>query len=418
MCFLQQKKQRKIIMKLLINTSRNVYKMVLRIPKPRSWNYALRRWARLSAEVWRRAEFAQLSSLLNPLPVVPFWETSLAEPTVLLALRDFVRAGDIVLDVGANGGAIAIPLGRLVGIHGTVVAFEASPRIIPYLLDNLVKHHAINVTPVHKAVEKQSGVSIPIFAGTHLNDSIYATFALSQNPLAMVETVALDDYCATHNIAPRVIKMDIEGAEYNALLGAQHIIRKIRPKLILEQNPEDTRCFEWLSGENYLAYDLAKYSVISTMSDYRNTALISNILYVHSDDSDAKHIAEAVRPGETFVIRQDQFLKTAKGIRLREPISLPAGRFVCTANWKSLDGDNEVQAGIKLNGMWIMRYHTNAQFLQNSYSEWVFDLRQESIVDICVDCLQGELRNTRWEGVVLRNVGSFGSQPVFTLQAG
>jgi len=329
-----------------------------------------------------------------------------------------VRAGDIVLDVGANGGAIAIPCGCLVGIHGKVVAFEASPRIIPYLLDNLVKHHAINVTPVHKAVEKQSGVSIPIFAGTHLNDSLYATFAASQNPLALVETVALDDYCASHNIAPRVIKMDIEGAEYNALLGAQRIIRKIRPKLILEQSPEDARCFEWLSGERYLAYDLAKDLVITTVSDYKKTAPISNILYVHSDDNDANRIAEAVRPAETFVIRQDQFLMTAKGIRSRKPVSLPAGRFVCTAIWESLDGDNEVQAGIKLNGMWIMRYHSNAQFLQNSYSEWVFDLRQESIIDICVDCLQGELRDTRWEGVVIRNVGTFGSHSASTLEAG
>jgi FkbM family methyltransferase len=277
-------------MQLLILIFRQMYKVILRIPKPSSWNQALRRWASLSASIRRRAEFAQPSSPLNPLPVVPFWETSLAEPTVLLALKDFVRAGEIVLDVGANGGAIAIPLGRLVGIRGAVVAFEASPRIIPYLLDNLVKHHAINVTPVHRAVAQQSGNNIPIFAGTHLNDSIYVTAARPESPVAIVETIALDDYCAAQNISPRVIKMDIEGAEYDALLGAQHIIRGCRPKLILEQSAEDSRCFEWLSSEKYLAYDLAKYTKIDNLIEYKKTSPISNILYVHCDDDNVKSI--------------------------------------------------------------------------------------------------------------------------------
>ncbi len=392
------------------NISKIIYRMILRVPKPTSWNATLRGWASLIFETGRRAEFAPPSSPLNPLPVVPFWETSLAEPTVLLALRDYVRAGDIVLDVGANGGAIAIPLGRLVGIHGAVVAFEASPRIIPYLVDNLVKHHAMNVTPVHNAVYKYSGSNILIFAGTHLNDSMYATGARPERPLAIVRTIALDDYCATQNIAPRVIKMDIEGAEYDALLGAQHVITTYRPKLILEQTAEDSRCFEWLSVRRYVAYDLAKYARISSVSDYKKTSPISNILYVHRDDGDATNIDGAMHSTEIITIGQQRFVCTANGIRLQELVILPAGRFVCAAIWQSLDSDNEVHAGIKLDGAWIMRYHTNAQFMQQSYSEWVFELRQEAAIDICVDCLQGELRHTRWEGVVLRKIGSVGLQ--------
>ena len=395
---------------MIIDVMRIGYRLLLRIPKPVNWNATLRRCVSWFAASRKRAEFAQPSSPLNPLPVVPFWETSLAEPTVLLALKDCVRAGDIVLDVGANGGAIAIPIGRLVGIHGAVVAFEASPRIIPYLLDNLVKHHAINVTPIHRAVAKQSGMNIPIFAGSHLNDSIYATIARPESPLAIVETIALDDYCAAQNIAPRVIKMDIEGAEYDALLGAQHVISTYRPKLILEQSPEDSRCFELLLAQKYFAYDLAKYSRIYSAIEYKNTSPVSNILYVYCDDVDFAKIDEAMRSTESVVIEQHRFVCTAKSIRLHELVTVPAGRYVCTAVWKSLDCDNEVHAGIKIDGSWIMRYHTNAQFLQESYSEWVFELRQESMVDICVDCLQGELRNTRWDGAVLRKVGSFGSQ--------
>ncbi len=44
-----------------------------------------------------------------------------------------------------------------------------------------------------------------------------------------VQCVALDD--ALHGFAPDFIKMDIEGAEYEALLGARETIRKYRPQL-------------------------------------------------------------------------------------------------------------------------------------------------------------------------------------------
>jgi hypothetical protein len=48
----------------------------------------------------------------------------LYEPSTTMAIRRWVRSGDIVLDVGANIGAHALELARQVGSTGTVFAFE------------------------------------------------------------------------------------------------------------------------------------------------------------------------------------------------------------------------------------------------------------------------------------------------------
>lgn len=55
--------------------------------------------------------------------------------------------------------------------------------------------------------------------------------AISRHGDGFVQCVALDDVTPTY--APNLIKMDIEGAEYDALLGARNIINKYLPGLAI-----------------------------------------------------------------------------------------------------------------------------------------------------------------------------------------
>jgi hypothetical protein len=87
-------------------------------------------------------------------PLTDWWKPSFWEHTVALAIRDYCRPGDVVFDVGANAGGLALMMSRLVGPRGIVLAFEASPRIIDKTHYNLVKAGCHNVT----CFIRQSGI--------------------------------------------------------------------------------------------------------------------------------------------------------------------------------------------------------------------------------------------------------------------
>ncbi|HQJ73643.1 MAG TPA: FkbM family methyltransferase, partial [Candidatus Dojkabacteria bacterium] len=69
----------------------------------------------------------------------------------------------------------------------------------------------------------------------------------------VVEVKTLDTFVRESQEVPDIIKVDIEGAEYDFLLGALETIRKHKPVLYIEIHSEycAIRCFEILRSEGY-----------------------------------------------------------------------------------------------------------------------------------------------------------------------
>ena len=134
------------------------------------------------------------------------------------------QAGDIVLDCGAYTGNTTLYFSRKTGPGGHVYGFEAAGDSFSHYIENV--GHIKNCTPIRCAVAKENGVAT-------LGGAFPAGFSLGQ-PGEEVATTALDDFISKHNI-PRVdfIKMDVEGAEADALLGAAKLIKRFRPKMAL-----------------------------------------------------------------------------------------------------------------------------------------------------------------------------------------
>jgi tRNA G37 N-methylase Trm5 len=64
-------------------------------------------------------------------------------------MRQFVGAGDTVIDVGANIGDLTLPIARMAGETGKVFAIESHPDVFNILCANLALNDIKNTTPIN-----------------------------------------------------------------------------------------------------------------------------------------------------------------------------------------------------------------------------------------------------------------------------
>jgi FkbM family methyltransferase len=143
-----------------------------------------------------------------------------------------VEKGQTVLDLGANIGTTTMLFSDLVGPNGRVIAFE--PVMASTLRRNLQENGATNAAVHAAAVWDKAGSTV--FKLT--DNTLLSRVDAQQPPEGTVWTeqrevplVRLDDLCDQEKW-PRVdfVKMDIEGAEENAIRGATEIIKRFKPK--------------------------------------------------------------------------------------------------------------------------------------------------------------------------------------------
>ena len=318
-----------------------------------------------------------------------YWHASpnLWEPSVLIALKDLCRAGNTVYDVGGNLGGVSSAISRLVGPNGIVCTFEASPRIVPILQRNLVAQGHFNVMLYNRAVYSRSNELVDIYNGDHLNDSIYVhgpSGAKSQ-----VKTLCLDDFCRESGLAPEVIKMDIEGAEYDALLGAASLIEEFSPHLILEQQASDARCFSLLKSKGYIFLNLSSYEVVKTTEDFGSGQPLSNLLAIHERRLGELPYKIPLSKDLVSIIKGEEFTHAHAGKLTSAGLDLPAGRYVVKAEFSATGTNNNMMCGLRAEGTEVFRYHAYSKLLADNYREWIIDLPRPGSVTAFFDFHDG-----------------------------
>ena len=139
-----------------------------------------------------------------------------------------VAPGAVVFDIGANVGFYTLLASKLVGAEGKVIAFEPVPSNVDFLKRHLALNAVDNVRVVEAAVsDLQREV-------TFQEGETNSVGRIAEGGNLRVPSVTLDTLIATGSLPPpRVIKMDIEGAEYRALMGAKETLIRHRPILFL-----------------------------------------------------------------------------------------------------------------------------------------------------------------------------------------
>jgi FkbM family methyltransferase len=152
--------------------------------------------------------------------------TGVFDPPLCAFISRWLRPGDTAVDVGANIGALTVLMARTVGHTGRVLAFEANPHTAALLRDNVSVNYRNDWVEIREqaAWSEQARLTFHISHRFQGNGSLLAHddwyaghFRVDTHDQVEVDAVPLDP--TLRELSPRLVKIDVEGAEPDVLAG-------------------------------------------------------------------------------------------------------------------------------------------------------------------------------------------------------
>jgi FkbM family methyltransferase len=175
----------------------------------------------------------------------------------VVRMREFAAAlkqGDVAYDVGANVGIYSLCASFEVGNSGWVYAFEPLERNLNYLRQHLALNNLQNCTVLETAICNTEGTLA--FSAADWQPSMAR---LSPSGEIAVPSTTLDMciYGEQRLRPPNVIKIDVEGAEFEVLSGATRGITEFHPTIFLEIHGNELHraCRDFLVAKGYSVED-------------------------------------------------------------------------------------------------------------------------------------------------------------------
>lgn len=168
---------------------------------------------------------------------------------ILAFLEGYLKPGQVVVDVGANIGIYSAFAARRVAAEGRVFSFEPNPDVFRRLAVNAP---TANVRRLALAVGSAPGtVGLRLNADTAKSSVVDhgATDAVRDVPC-----VTLDEFLREHIGGGRIdyLKIDVEGFDYDVLLGARQCLARQAIGLVqAECSERQTEMFRLLTGYGY-----------------------------------------------------------------------------------------------------------------------------------------------------------------------
>jgi len=150
-------------------------------------------------------------------------------------LQTLARGKRCILDVGANVGLTSLVMSATMAADGLIYAFEASEQGC-YLIRDHIALNGLNgrVQVINALITERSGHTIDFYGDAASGSASIIPGYLAHNRPLQKATLALDDFINGMDIAPELIKIDIEGAELKALAGLTRTLQTIRPLVFVE----------------------------------------------------------------------------------------------------------------------------------------------------------------------------------------
>lgn len=168
------------------------------------------------------------------------------------------NSNDIYIDGGAWQGDTLLELKKLCGNSIEVHCFEPDEKNYSSLEETIAKSKISNFYLVKKALWNEDTLLrfVTSTESVHTMQSRVSTNHLSNDKFTEVLAITLDNYSDTINKRPTYIKLDIEGAEPQALEGASTLLRESPPKLAISAYHEPNHLWQLIEQ---IAYSNSNY---------------------------------------------------------------------------------------------------------------------------------------------------------------
>ena len=162
---------------------------------------------------------------IDRMMAVMFWKFSGSEAYERQFIKELIREGMCVVDIGANMGYHTLQLAKHVGASGKVYAFEPDPKNYRLLVKNVQANEYQNVTTVERAVCHQSeGVSLFVCEENRGDNRIFNSNDGRKE--VKVGSVILDQFFEGIEENIDFIKIDTQGAECLVFSGMEGLVKK------------------------------------------------------------------------------------------------------------------------------------------------------------------------------------------------
>lgn len=147
-------------------------------------------------------------------------ERNIVQPEVKCPMRELLSHGDRFVDVGAYNGDTSVYAHSLVGPSGSVVAFDPDPKPLETFREIIRRNGLDNIRIENAAVSDTSGEqpAVKVLGQTR------AEFVGAEAKEMEISSIELDAYLNEKGIEPNLVKIDVDGAEFAALRGAEDTI--------------------------------------------------------------------------------------------------------------------------------------------------------------------------------------------------
>ena len=209
--------------------------------------------------------YSQLKIKVNSYKHKGYWFfRGYREEATIKSIKKLVKDGSTVIEVGGHIGFISHLYSSLVGEKGKLFVFEPGDNVLNYTRKNLSMLK--NTVLVEKACGNMNGI-ISFFKdgmsgqnnsllGDYENvEAVAATHGMKAERIeTKVDIIRLEDFISAEDIIVNHVKIDVEGAEKEVLLGLNGYLGKI-PSFMIEitRNTEDV--YSLMRANGYSAYD-------------------------------------------------------------------------------------------------------------------------------------------------------------------